>query len=151
MVRHTSAKQIKDDLLVARSLWNGDAVTDRRLNKILDLYETAMPKLRKILSFNPDIKVIIRPIRSSNDFDTYGRCGWDEWIEIDPRNIGPTKALECLCHELIHAQQVWNGDLSWSNNGAYLWKGKEVDLPYRKQPWEKEAYGNQRSVMEKCL
>lgn len=42
-----------------------------------------------------------------------------------------------IAHELVHAKQFIKGQLSPSTN---KWKGKEVTEPYRKTPWEKEAY-----------
>ena len=43
-----------------------------------------------------------------------------------------------LTHELVHAKQFLAGELSGS---AMRWKKADMsDVPYSKQPWEREAY-----------
>jgi len=51
---------------------------------------------------------------------------------FDLRNL-----LLNIAHELVHAKQFIKGQLSPSTE---KWKGVKVVAPYRKTPWEKEAY-----------
>lgn len=56
--------------------------------------------------------------------------------------------LETLAHELIHAKQFIRGEINQRN---LIWRGQRGPydcrrLTYRKTPWEKEAYGQEKEL-----
>ena len=56
--------------------------------------------------------------------------------------------LETLAHELIHAKQFLRGEINQRN---LIWRGKRGPydckrLAYRKTPWEREAYGQEKEL-----
>ncbi len=71
-----------------------------------------------------------------------------------------------LCHELVHAKQVYTGQLSFgTNNDMFIWKNgsesaelsvassveRESDFElYKDQPWEAEAYSKQQELLDLC-
>jgi len=74
-----------------------------------------------------------------------GYCWGDKHhidIELARRSNGyefeRDEILINLTHELIHAKQFLSGELSGSQ---MRWKKADLsDVPYSKQPWEREAY-----------
>ncbi|AXX63949.1 hypothetical protein NI385_26375 (plasmid) [Vibrio parahaemolyticus] len=71
-----------------------------------------------------------------------------------------------LCHELVHAKQVYTGQLSFgTNNDQFIWNNgservelsvassiqRESDFDlYKDQPWEREAYSLQDELYDFC-
>jgi hypothetical protein len=54
--------------------------------------------------------------------------------------------LSYLAHEVIHLKQYATGELNTSGKKE-LWNGEDhTDTPYRKQPWEVEAWSNQHAL-----
>jgi hypothetical protein len=56
--------------------------------------------------------------------------------------------LETLAHELIHAKQFIRGEINQRN---LIWRGQRGPydcrrLTYRRTPWEKEAYGQEKEL-----
>lgn len=48
--------------------------------------------------------------------------------------------ITTLMHEMVHIAQYIRGDLVPGVGRKHSrWKGKPVDLPYSKQPWERQA------------
>ena len=60
---------------------------------------------------------------------------------IDLNPLYDTHQLErTLIHELVHVNQMWNGDLE-KKRGQFYWKGQPYPFnhPYRERPWEVDA------------
>lgn len=89
--------------------------------------------------------------------DSYGEC-YPSWfnkqgkarkftVNINPREEDP---LYTLAHEMYHLKQFATGELS---NCLTYWKSRRVaeDLPYKNQPWEKQAFSNDFQLYEKYL
>lgn len=59
--------------------------------------------------------------------------------------------VEVLTHECVHIKQATVGD--WHTpNGKMCWQGVDhSDTPYRKQPWEVEAYKMQKPLAKAYL
>lgn len=58
--------------------------------------------------------------------------------------------MQTLAHEMVHVKQYLRGELDSSGN-KYKWKGRNADgWQYDNQPWEKEAYGREKALYEKC-
>lgn len=58
--------------------------------------------------------------------------------------------IRTVAHELIHAKQFIRGQMS-STSDNWIEKGVKKDcrrLPYKKLPWEKEAYGLEDELFE---
>lgn len=105
----------------------------------------AMPVLRKLLNVSPAVTVRVAPIKGKH---TNGRY-WSgqKLIEVDCR-LDWAKALEVLCHEMVHAEQYHEGRLEHTGR-MYKWNGQlnsnrgTTYNAYREQPWEQEAFARQ--------
>jgi hypothetical protein len=58
--------------------------------------------------------------------------------------------IETLAHELIHAKQFIRGEINQRN---LVWRGQRGPydcrrLAYRKTPWEKEAFGQEKELKQ---
>ena len=63
-------------------------------------------------------------------------------VEID-RNVDLYTFIRTVCHEFIHVKQYVLGEIREDLiRGTAQWKKSRVPVstPYRKQPWEKEAF-----------
>lgn len=90
----------------------------------------------------------------------------DHLIELDARriqdhsrlNYESYKAVECLCHELVHAEQQHQGRFKTIyDKEVYMWRTFYGDQEYMKPrnmmeylqlPWEAEAYARQGMLSE---
>ncbi len=72
-------------------------------------------------------------------------------IDID-RNLTLKQTLETLAHEMVHLRQFRNGELGHRETYT-LWRGRlyRVDLPYEREPWEKEAYALEKVLVQKFV
>lgn len=60
--------------------------------------------------------------------------------------IGASEILPIICHEMVHLEQYYRGDLELKGK-TFKWKGKEYpNLPYFERPWEIEATRRQREI-----
>lgn len=51
------------------------------------------------------------------------------------------KTVETIAHEMVHLRQFRNKELRYRQNyTSFNGKAYSHDLPYEKEPWEKEAY-----------
>lgn len=58
--------------------------------------------------------------------------------------------MKTLAHELVHVKQYWRKELC--GDGGWTWKGKNAkNYSYENQPWEKEAYGREDELFNKCF
>lgn len=122
--------------------------------EVLATVYKAMPVLHKILNIPENVHVRIAPIKARR---TNGRYSHGEKMaEIDCR-LPWNKALEVLCHEMVHAEQYHTGRLENVATGrgwCHKWNGS-VDFnkgstykAYRDQPWEQEAWARQAELCE---
>lgn len=63
-----------------------------------------------------------------------------------------------LTHELIHLDQIFNGNLQASRHGSFLWNGKVYPLSndmtyeeYQNLPWEQDVLDRQSSLISSIL
>lgn len=95
-----------------------------------------------------------------------GYTGFCEWMEepFNPRqfriivasNQNYREQLRTLSHELVHLKQYATNELyDYQTAGNKTrWRGRILDsekTPYRKQPWEKEAYSRQTPLLFEFL
>lgn len=64
------------------------------------------------------------------------------------RRTRQEQLIETLAHELIHAKQFIRGEINQRN---LIWRGQRGPydcrrLAYRKTPWEKEAFGQEKEL-----
>lgn len=119
-----------------------------RANGVVEMMVNALPVLKRIMDLPSDVTIRVAPIKARN---TNGRYWNGERLaEIDCR-LSTRKALEVLCHEMVHAEQYHTGRLD--NNGKYhLWQGVvnynrgTTYSAYRDQPWEEEAFARQAEL-----
>lgn len=150
----------KTDKYVAPSIaMSLSAIYNPKLKKSAEVVkvviENALPVLRKLLNFDKSVTIRIAPIKARN---TNGRYYDDsKLVEIDCR-LPWDKALEVLCHELVHAEQYYEGRLEHvyvAHKGfVHQWNGS-IDFnkgstykAYRNQPWEQEAWDRQGKLAE---
>jgi hypothetical protein len=117
-------------------------------NKIVEMVKIALPALRTLLHFDEDVTIRVAPIKARN---TNGRYyAGTKVAEIDCR-LSVSRALEVLCHELVHAEQYFTRRLAWWGRTQY-WNGEASSnrgttySAYREQPWEQEAFGRQAKL-----
>ena len=79
-----------------------------------------------------------------------GLCMGDRYgaeIEIAWTSYGErytySEMIRNLCHELIHAKQFMKGELHGVNMTRW-YKLDYSNVPYKKLPWEMEAYGSEK-------
>ena len=84
------------------------------------------------------------------DDECAGLCFGDRYgaeIEIARTSYGErytySEMIRNLCHELIHAKQFMKGELHGANMTRW-YKQDFANVPYRKLPWEMEAYGSEK-------
>ena len=70
-------------------------------------------------------------------------------IEID-KKMPLDSIVSTLFHELIHAEQFTSKMLQVKGN-KFFWKGKQNNLPYSRQPWERQAYRLQNKLTQEYL
>ena len=65
-------------------------------------------------------------------------------------NAGAANILGIVCHEMVHLEQYYSGDLDLKGK-TFKWKGQEYssEIPYFDRPWEKEATARQKEVEKK--
>lgn len=122
--------------------------------EVLATVYKAMPVLHKLLNIPQDVQIRICPIKAKR---TNGRYMSGEKIaEIDCR-LTWEKALEVLCHEMVHAEQYHTGRLEnvvglrgWVHkwNGSVDFNKGSTYKAYRNQPWEQEAWSRQAELCE---
>ena len=102
-------------------------------------------------------KIIFVKFKTKLDNESQGLC-WgcskEGYAEI---NIARTSAgevipyeiiMQTLAHEMVHAKQYIRGELNGYN---FSWKGRKPrNYKYENAPWEKEAYGREKELYEKC-
>jgi hypothetical protein len=134
------------------------AIYNKKLNKqaaeVVVVVRKAMPILRKLLKLPKDVTIRVAPIKARN---TNGRYfNGERMAEIDCR-LDWAKALEVLCHEMVHAEQYHTGRLekTWVSRGwTHVWNGSisfnkgTTYKAYRDQPWELEAWERQAALAE---
>jgi hypothetical protein len=103
--------------------------------------KTLMPRKR---SLNIDLK-----IHNLIKDDVAGLCdymGGNE-VVIESHNRGTLyDYISFLAHECVHMKQYVTGELK-TNGRKELWHGKDfTDVPYKKQPWEIEAWSSQHNL-----
>jgi hypothetical protein len=151
---HQSDKHIGGGIyLSASSLLN-----KRYCNKSLEVARVvnrSIDQFRKYLNFPQDVRVRIAPIKGSVNGRYNSNC---KVVELDCK-LPWDKALEVFAHELVHAEQYYEGRLikkfearhgwihSW--NGAKSFNRGSTYRAYRNQPWEQEAWDRQAGLAEK--
>lgn len=118
------------------------------------LFTRAMTFIDKYFTLPKTMSIILKPMNGVHGY-------WLENIKtmyIDPRlrsknrNLGVQ--LSCLIHEAAHAEQCYNGTLTFKEDGVY-WCGKKYctvisDLSYEEYmnlPWEVDARLKQDSFV----
>lgn len=124
----------------------------KRAMLIKEFIEYAEEFIRDEFDLKDVFEIRIRPIKGR----VVGWCNKFGHIDIDVRRKTFGDCLVTLSHELIHGEQYKTGRLVMDKGVSY-WKGNAVDnkgttyKAYRNQPWEKEAFKNQKSRMGNIL
>lgn len=118
------------------------------------VYHT-LGKFRTLLNFNRAVVIRICSIKGTTEGRFYDGS---RVAEISYR-LGEESALQVLAHELVHAEQYYEGRLRKTFDSKKGWihswqgcknfsKGSTYSA-YRNQPWEKEAWGRQEELAKK--
>jgi hypothetical protein len=90
------------------------------------------------------------------------QCAWED-DNLRPREFAVTvdsgltrhRMLLSLAHEAVHIKQYATGELRYFIRGcACRWRGKPINedrIPYTELPWEIEAWGRERELLESFL
>lgn len=97
------------------------------------------------LSRHIDVRVVFRKnmgeYQGMVTVDDYNILGQPRSFVIEVDNRDPQEEiLKTLAHEMVHVRQYARSEL---NEEMTLWRGRKVnadEIPYREQPWEKEAF-----------
>jgi len=151
---HLSDKHIGGGIYLAASCLLNKRYRSKAL-EIATLVNRSVHQFRKYLNFPKDVKIRIAPIKGSVN----GRySSSSKTIELDCK-MKWDKALEVFAHELVHAEQYYEGRLkhtyvqgrgfvhSW--NGSKNFSKGTTYRAYRNQPWEQEAWSRQAELAEK--
>lgn len=93
-----------------------------------------------------DKKIMSTPVyHVSMEDDVMGKANNNLTIIIN-KDVCPSRTQDVIDHEMVHIDQMRNGDLDYDDNYVY-WKGKKysrakMDEGNAKLPWENEAYKN---------
>lgn len=144
------------DKLVAKNVMMSlSAIYNPRLKKqaaeVAVVVKKALPVLRTLLDLPKDLVVRVAPIKAKS---TNGRY-WNvtKTCEIDCR-LSWDRALEVLCHEMVHAEQYHTGRLAQVGS-VHRWNGSidhnkgSTYNAYRSMPWEQEAWARQAELAQK--
>jgi len=99
----------------------------------------------------------IMEIEFFNKLDACGYAQEEEYvnysIQISKEKQYTTKdIIATIMHEMVHVAQYIRGDLVLGKgNKLSRWKGKPVDLPYSKQPWERQAFRLEKNIWNKFI
>lgn len=147
---HSTDKLIAKDVLMSLSAIYNPRYKARAA-EVAVVVKKALPVLRTLLSISEDVVVRVGPIKAKG---TNGRY-WNgsKVCEIDCR-LPWDKALEVLCHEMVHAEQYHTGRLEQVGS-VHKWNGSLNDnkgstyKAYRDMPWEREAWARQAELAQK--
>lgn len=123
-----------------------------RANAVAEMVVKALPVLKRMLNVPHNVKVRIAPIKAKN---VNGRYYNGAKVAVIDCRLGARKALETLCHEMIHAEQYHTGRLS--GVGGNIWNGQLITnrgttyAAYRNLPWEEEAFARQADLARAVL
>lgn len=99
----------------------------------------------------------IRFLKMTTDFNGFCHIHDDEENDYSPKSfnidmngdLSLDDTLETLAHEMVHMRQFRNKELCYReaytkfNGVAY-----SINMPYKKQPWEKEAYKLEKKLVK---
>ena len=100
----------------------------------------------------------IRFLKMTSDFNGFCQIHEDEDNDYSPKSfsidmnssLSLDDMIETLAHEMVHMRQFRNKELGYResftrfNGVAY-----SINMPYKKQPWEKEAYKLEKKLTKK--
>lgn len=108
--------------------------------------------LRNHLDLPEEIQIVFAKLPISEYGATIVNPRFKNRIKIN--NILNYKEIsQVLLHELIHLQQIKNGQLSNTSNGLYIWNKRTYSLlectDYDSLPWEQDVVNVQHSLLPK--
>lgn len=125
-----------------------------KINNLVKMVELTLPVFRTLLNLPEDL--FVRLATNRRYLGTYHNSQLK--VTINP-NLKYGKFLQVLAHELVHAEQYYDGRLSMGiYRGRYvnIWNKVRYDIvnvgvnydKYRNQPWEKEAYEREEALAQ---
>ena len=142
--------------VIATGIKHGD-LGSKRENFIMDVSKVCIDELN-INNFKAVVHIKQTRSRKLMDNWAVGYASMDKvdtkdgkwwWGVIEITNQHPKALAETLCHEFAHIKQYLRKELSMDGR---MWKGKDISqVPYHKQPCEKEAYRLQEKLYKKVV
>jgi hypothetical protein len=148
-IKNTDIK-IEKGIVISLSAKYTHAVS---LERNLRLVRQYMPHFRKLLKLPTDLVIKLGPIKGR----VQGRYFSKQKVAYVDVRLGGN-FLEVLAHELVHAEQFFEGrlDHAMTKSGwGFKWNGSlntnkgTTYTAYREQPWEMEAFGRQAELARK--
>ena len=151
MMKRTD-KTLSPLVQVSGAVYYSKQVGRDKINNLVKMVELTMPVFRTLLNLPEDL--MIRLATHRRYFGTYHNSALT--ATISPL-LKYGKFMQVLAHELVHAEQYYEGRLSMGiYRGRYVnvWKGVRYEIVtpgvnynhYRTQPWEAEAYGREEEL-----
>ena len=128
------------------------SVSDRKYRaktrRMVEVANIILPLLKQRMALPDDVKVVVAFTRAKRNLGSY----YPDKKEcfIDPRRQGLWQFVDCVVHELTHAEQYHTGRLKQQYSRVHeswvpVWQDEEWGRwagnfkKYREQPWEVEA------------
>ena len=128
----------------------GGKVKERQLIEEVACWcvQKLMPRYRTL-----DITIKIKNITGAYGYCVEGDHNREFFIEIQ-KGLTLYHIISTVCHEMVHVRQYVKGELGHRTDGSQLWKAEPElprNTPYRKQPWEIEAFDLEAELAFECF
>lgn len=128
-------------------------------NKVIQIAEdlpAALEEFHKLLNFYPDVTIRIAKTKAKYNHGSYYPLS--KTVVIDPR-FPAARVLETLAHELVHAEQYYEGRLEMKvddrrRRWVAYWQGQPLSnkgttyKKYLELPHEAEAFSRQKELAD---
>lgn len=128
-----------------------------QLSRYIKYLEKRVDRFYDHLNLPSGLKIHFRPISPIQNL--HGRYLYEKKrAEIEFRQYSRKSISLTICHELIHAEQYFEGRL-YSDHLNFYWKGKKwmnqkkisTLSDYYSQPWEAEAVKREQNLYKKVF
>lgn len=118
------------------------------------MMESAIRVAGRVMRLPFNLTVDLRPLsrKSLNGYYSHRL----KKVVIDPRKGDFLTLMRTLAHELVHAEQFYDGRFVITDK-SYQWCGEDVKLEsknylkYISQPWEAEAFKRQNALAQEII
>ncbi|NBW56539.1 hypothetical protein EBR43_01900 [bacterium] len=145
---YRSDKKLFDNIYVSAATYNkSNLIGKEKIRNLATMIRITTPAFRELLNLPDDIIFRMATIRKWwGNYSVRNNA-----VTITPR-LDYRNFLEVVAHELVHAEQFYEGRLVHKGLRSMMWNGKILPYTnsnyekYRAQPWEQEAYDRQAGI-----